>query len=299
LIGLLKQRARPENGLFLSTLFKIMGLAVLLAVPFLIYIASSQKYYPAVNPDTGGPTGASQFESSLVIVAILLLLPFGLAPRKSGHSRILFLSWIILLAESFLCAALGRTDISHHRPSQYLSLASLLFWIPLTPLYYAAFAWHPGTQRWSKALFGWWALLLVSGWILFLPGVLDHFKFTDGLVGHSFVAMAGFTSSLIIFLMVQLMGKGGWIFNRSWSFYSWNASVLGYVVVMTIAGWREGFDPSFTIVPGPVRNLLYVLRFAVGVLMLAASVEWLVAASVLLRAGRKQVSRWHIEKEVA
>jgi len=54
------------------------GLAVLLAVPFLIYSAAGPNTYPPVNPDTGGPTGASQLESSLGIVAVVLLLPFGL-----------------------------------------------------------------------------------------------------------------------------------------------------------------------------------------------------------------------------
>ena len=57
--------------------------------------------------------------------------------------------------------------------------------------------------------------LVLTGWVLFLPGVLDHFKFTDGLVGHSLLAMAGFTSSLLIFVMVQLLGEDGWIFNRN------------------------------------------------------------------------------------
>jgi cytochrome c oxidase cbb3-type subunit 1 len=118
---------------------------------------------------------------------------------------------------------------------------------------------------------------------MFLPGVLDHFKFTDGLVGHSFVAMAGFTSSLLIFVMVQLMGEDGWIFNRTWSFYVWNGSVVSYVVLMSVAGWREGFDPTFTIVPGMARNVLYVLRLASGLLMFAASLDWFLDASKLLR----------------
>ena len=111
----------------------------------------------------------------------------------------------------------------------------------------------------------WWAALVITGWVFFLPGVLDHLKFTDGLVGHSFVAMAGFTSSLIIFVMVQLLGEGGWIFNRSRSFYLWNGSVIAYVILMTLAGRREGSDPTFTIVPGPARNLLYALRLVTGI----------------------------------
>lgn len=272
-----------ENANLIAWAAKLAGLVVLLTVPFVIYIASGPNTYPPVNPDTGGPTGASQLESSLAIVAILLMLPFGLAPRKRGKTRAIVFAWIALAAESILCAALGRADISHHQPVQFLSLGSLLVWVPITPAYYAAFAWHKSTRRWRLAFLWWWAALVATGWILFLPGVLDHFKFTDGLVGHSFVAMAGFTSSLIIFVMVQLLGDDGWILNRMRSFLAWNGSVIAYVVVMLVAGWREGFDPSFTIVPGIARNVLYTLRLITGILMLLASLDWLADASTLLR----------------
>jgi cytochrome c oxidase cbb3-type subunit 1 len=261
---------------------KLAGLALLLMVPFLIYIASNPSIYPAINPDTGGPTGASQLESSLIVVAILLMLPYGLTKRKGGHSRAVGIAWAVLIAELALCFALGRSDISHHRPMQYMSLGSLLAWLPLTPLYYSAFEWHPATRRWRIAFLCWWAALVVSGWIMFLPGVLDHFKFTDGLVGHSLLAMAGFVSSLLIFVMVQLLGEGGWIFNRTWSFYAWNGGVFAYVLLMFAAGWREGFDPAFTMTPGALRNWIYVLRFVVGVLIFASSLEWLVGATKLL-----------------
>jgi hypothetical protein len=52
---------------------------------------------------------------------------------------------------------------------------------------------------------------------------------------------------------------------------------------MSVAGWREGFDPTFTIVPGMARNVLYVLRLASGLLMFAASLDWFLDASKLLR----------------
>ena len=249
----------------------------------LLYVASNPGLYPAVNPETGGPTGASQLESSLVVVAILLTLPFGLTHRKPGPSRIVALAWIVFIAESALCAGLGRADVGHSAPAQFLSLGSLLLWIPLTPLYYAAFRWRDETRRWRYAFLAWWSALLLTGWLLFLPGVLDHFKFTDGLVGHSFLAMAGFTSALLIFVQVQLLGSGAWIFNRPRSFYAWNFAVLGYILVMTIAGWREGFDPAFTIVPGLLRNVLYSLRLVTGLLMFLAALDWLVDASTLLR----------------
>jgi len=274
----------PENIALAARAAKLVGLIILLATPVLICIAANPNTYPPVNPDTGGPTAASQLESSLAVVAILLMLPFGLTHRKPEHFRIVAISWIILVAESLLCVSLGRNDISHRNPVQYLSLGSLLVWLPLIPAYYAAFQWHSNTRRWRVAFFWWWAALVVTGWIFFLPGVLDHFKFTDGLVGHSFVAMAGFTSSLLIFVMVQLLGDGGWIFNRLRSFHLWNGSVIAYVVVVTIAGWHEGFDPTFTIVPGVARNVLYALRLVTGILMLIASLDWFVDASTLLRA---------------
>jgi cytochrome c oxidase cbb3-type subunit 1 len=262
---------------------KLFGLVILFAVPFVIYVASGPGILPAVNPDTGGPTGTSQLESSLAIVAVLLMLPFGIAQRKLKTSKSISIAWFVLIAESILCASLGHGDLSHRLPLQFTSLGSLLLWLPLTPAYYAAFDWHPNTRRWRFAFLCWWAALVLTGWIFFLPGVLDHFKFTDGLVGHSFVAMAGFTSSLIIFVTVQLLGEGGWVFNRTRSFILWNGSVIAYVLLMTIAGWREGFDPTFTIVPGIARNALYFLRLITGIMMLLAALDWFVDTSALLR----------------
>jgi len=282
LAALIANQFQPQAEPVRWILAKIAGLGVLLAVPFLIYVASGPGGYPAVNPDTGGPTGTSQLESSLAIVGVLLLLPFGLTKRHAEQSRAVTIAWVTLLAEGLLCGLLSRSDISHHLPTQYLSLGSMLVWIPLIPAYFAAFEWNSNTRRWRFAFLWWWAALVITGWVLFLPGVLDHFKFTDGLVGHSFVAMAGFTSSLMIFAMVQLLGDGGWIFNRSRSFYLWHGSVIAYIVVVTVAGWREGFDPSFTIVPGLERNALYTLRLLTGISMLVASVDWLVDASTLL-----------------
>lgn len=283
-IALIQRWSAPENVAIAARVAKLAGLALLLCVPFILFLAASPNTYPPVNPDTGGPTGASQLESSLCVVGILLMIPYGIARKRDGRVRILSGSWIALLAEALLCILLGRADVSHHRPAQYLGLGSLLIWLPLMPAYYAAFEWHANTRRWRLAFLAWWAALVTSGWVFFLPGVLDHFKFTDGLVGHSFIAMAGFTSSLIIFVTVQLLDEGGWIFNRARSFHLWNGSVVAYVVLMTIAGWREGNDPAFTIVPGMDRNLLYVLRLISGVLMLLASLDWFVDASVFLRS---------------
>jgi cytochrome c oxidase cbb3-type subunit 1 len=288
-------RRQAERGSMASWAVKVVGLVVLLAVPFLIYVKSGPGAYPAVNPDTGGPTGASQLESSLAVVLILLMLPFGITRRKDSASRAIASAWIVLGLEAALCALMEHGDISHHRPTQYLSLASLLVWLPLVLAYYGAFDWHATTRKWRTALMWWWGALVVTGWVFFLPGVLDRFKFTDGLVGHSFVAMAGFASSLLIFAMVQMLGEGGWIFNSTRSLWLWNGSVAAYVVLMTIAGWLEGSDPAFTIVPGLARNVLYVLRLVTGILMLLASLDWFADASKLVRENAPELNEKRVE----
>jgi len=63
----------------------------------------------------------------------------------------------------------------------------------------------------------------------------------------------------------------------------WQGSVLAYALLMTCAGWLEGFNPSFTIVPGAMRNSIYLARLVIGILMFIASADWLVEASKLLR----------------
>jgi len=265
----------PGNRRVAVRIVKLLGLAVLLLVPFAIYIASSPTIYPAVNPDSGGPTGASQLESTLIIVLILLLLPYGLTHRKPSGRKWILTTWMVLAVEVLLCLGLGRADASHHRPVQFISLASLLIWVPLVPAYFSGFRWPRPTRMWRMAVLGWWAILVPTGWAFFLPGILDRLKFTDGLVGHSILAMAGFVSSLLILILAVLLGKDGEVFNSRWAFITWHGSTLAYVVLFLLAGWREGADPAFTIVPGPGRNLLYALRLLLGVAMTAASAEWL------------------------
>jgi cytochrome c oxidase cbb3-type subunit I len=291
--ALISGRHEGDRKSLATSLAKIVGLVILFTVPFLIYAKSGPGAYPAVNPDTGGPTGTSQLESSLAVVLILLALPFGITRRRGMRSKAIAASWIVFATEAALCALMQQGDISHHSPAQYLSLASLLVWLPLVPVYYSAFDWHENTRKWRTALMWWWGALVVTGWIFFLPGVLDHFKFTDGLVGHSFVAMAGFASSLLIFAMVQMLGEDGWIFNSTRSLWLWNGSVAAYVVLMTIAGWFEGSDPAFTIVPGTVRNVIYVLRLVTGILMLLASLDWFADASKLVRANASEFAEEH------
>ena len=263
-----------ENSSKLRRVLKSAGLVMLLCVPITLYWAAKPGIYPPVNPETGGPTGASLLESTLGIVLLLLVLPFGVGRRMLSKQRNIDAAWLLFVAENILCLALGRGNYSHHQPSQFLSLGSLLLWVPVLPAYFNSFDWPAHTTRWRNACLFWWGLLVVSAWMIFLPGLLDRFKFTDALVGHSHMAMAGFVSSLNIFLLVALLGKNGRGFNTAWAFFAWQAGTLGYVIVMFLAGCMEAGDPAFTIIPGVTRNVLYGLRLFFGGLMLVAAIHW-------------------------
>ena len=258
-------------GLYLRGL----GMLLLLAIPFAIYFAANPAIYPPVNPDSGGPTAASQLESVLVIVLILFLLPYGITERNGRSATWITTGWVLFAVEALLCLGLGRADVSHRRPTQFLSLGSLLVWVPLMPAYYRAFRWPEHTRNWRLAVLAWWALLIPTGWTLFLPGVLDRLKFTDGLVSHSLLAMAGFVTNLLILLLVMLLGDEDASFTSGWVFAVWQAATFLYVALMLGAGWIEGADPTFTIIPSPARNALYLVRFLLGAAMTLASADWL------------------------
>ena len=259
----------------LASVAKAIGLLLLVAVPFAIYAAANPNIYPPVNPDSGGPTAASQLESVLVIVLILFLLPYGLGERTAARHPWMRMAWGTFFVEALLCLGLGRADVSHHAPTQFLSLGSLLVWIPLIPAYYKGFVWERRTRMWRGAVLFWWALLIPTGWTLFLPGVLDRLKFTDGLVSHSLLAMAGFVTSLLILMLSVLLGPDGDTLNSPVAFLLWNVSTLMYVGMMVFAGWIEGGNPSFTMVPSLMRTVLYTLRLFCGIGMSAASAMWL------------------------
>ena len=141
--------------------------------------------------------------------------------------------------------------------------------------------------------------LVLTGWISFLPGVLDRIKFTDALVGHSLTAIAGCLSAFLILLMQQMLDREDTIFRSRRSFLAWNHSVLLYVVLMSIAGWMEGGDPAFTIIPGPTRNAIYILRILSGLGMFAASIEWLRAALHSSSSSSVSVPSQRVQQELA
>ncbi len=247
----------------------LAGLAVLALVPLSLVFAASPSVYPPVDRTTGGPTGSSLLGSSLIVVGLMLMLPrvaaVSLGKKKSRGIWIFFaLSWLVF----GVTEALGGT---HFQAVQIGAMLFLLPWVWWLPCDWARYNWPEGSAVWRVAMFGWWGLLVLSGLLMYQPGVLDHLKFTQGLVAHSHLAMAGFTTSFCALLLVLLTGKR---IGHGWSVALWHVAALAMIVTLAFMGWREGDEPSWMLSLPAWREWGLVIRSACGGLMLAVSVVW-------------------------
>jgi cytochrome c oxidase cbb3-type subunit 1 len=121
----------------------------------------------------------------------------------------------------------------------------------------------------------WLMILCLHGVISFLPGILDQVKFTNALVGHSHLAMAGFTTSFVIFLLQQILSpQESDVFEDRFAYWGWHLATLTYLVLMTGVGIFEVIDLSFTVDGGWIKKSLYLGRFVVGIPMLVVSLYW-------------------------
>ncbi|MFM9090998.1 MAG: hypothetical protein ACKOUK_04575 [Verrucomicrobiota bacterium] len=249
---------------------RIAVLALLLLVPSLLHWASDRTVYPAVNPDSGGATGTALLGSTLALVGIYLALPgmLGLAPRP-GTRRVapVLGAW---LASWAVFALAGKGDVSHHAPGQIAALGALLLWIPLLPWAWAGWGWPAGARVWLRAATCWWVLLVTSGWLTFLPGWSERFKFTHVLVGHSHLAMAGFVASVNGALLVVLTGRAA----GAGVFRAWQTGTLAFVALMFALGIIEHADPAGFLGGDGLTPVLLALRLGAGIVLAAASVRW-------------------------
>lgn len=248
-----------------------LGLLMLAAVPWMLVIATSPTTYPPIDKTTGGPTGASLLGSTLSVVALLLILPSSLGlVRKNPSSKWL---WWVFVAEFVAFMVLEARGGSHFTLPQIVGLGLLLPWIGWISREWRNFEWPERSVFWKRSMLVWWAVLVIAGWLEFLPGVLDRMKFTNGLVAHAHLAMAGFTSSFGLLLLTLLGGdkvaaalsRGGWL---------WNAAVGLHVVVLMLCGWLEG--GSFSWIEGqPLwREVAFFIRLLCGLVMLAIAMRW-------------------------
>lgn len=252
-------------------------LALLLPVPPLLYWAEGRTVFPAVNPDSGGATGASLLGSTLGIVTIFLLLPaFLRVPRRDDALRPLRLIrnkpvWTALAASWLVFAVTGHGNVSHHAPAQIAALAVLLAWIPLLALHWLAHAWPAAARPWLFAALGWWALLVASGWLAFLPGWSERMKFTHGLVAHAHLAMAGVVTSVNAVMLTVLARRAA----PRGVFAGWQAGCAVQVAVLLALGAAESAHAAELFRGEAWTQALLGVRLAAGLLMTGASARWL------------------------
>lgn len=266
--------------------WRLVGLLGLATVPPALVAAASPGVYPPIDATTGGPTGASLLGSTLGVVGLMLLLPATLARRRApgGRGTLVFFgaSWLVF-------AVAERLGGTHRDPVQLLAMALLLPWVVLLPRCWRRYEWPAAARGWRRAMLGWWALLVTSGVAAYLPRVLDRLKFTQGLVAHSHLAMAGFTTSFCACLLTLLGTPVG---GRR-SQFAWHAAALGMVATLAALGWAEGADPGWMTSSPAWRTAGMIARTACGMVMLAAAAAWWRAAL------RPPAPAWLPDPEVA
>jgi cytochrome c oxidase cbb3-type subunit 1 len=248
-------------------------LLILGAVPGGLYWSADPAVYPAVNPHSGGATGASLLGSTLGVVAIFGLLPWLLRVPPAGPTwprRVFVATFALSIA---LYAGIGHSDASHHRPDQLVGLGSLLVWLPVIRWYAGSFAWAENSRIWLRAAFVWWCLLVTTGWLAFLPGISEQLKFTNALVAHSHLAMAGLVTSLHVAILLNLAPARA---PAPTSFWLWQLGCAVHVGVLLWLGWHEAETPTLLQAHGGLADVCYGLRLVAGLAMLAASIHWLV-----------------------
>jgi cytochrome c oxidase cbb3-type subunit 1 len=204
-----------------------------------------------------------------MVIGMMLLLPriAGLPTKPSGSKR----TWGffgICMAVFIMTEAMGGT---HFDVWQIGAMLCLVPWAWIIPKDWKNFTWPAETLAWRIAAMTWWGILVISGVTMFFPSLLDHLKFTQGLVAHSHLAMAGFTTSFCALLMVSVTNKkigGGFTISL------WNAAALGMIVVLAWMGWREGDSCSWMVSNPAWRQAGFVLRTMFGAVMLTTSAVW-------------------------
>jgi cytochrome c oxidase cbb3-type subunit I len=179
-------------------------------------------------------------------------------------------SWIVY-------SLLDHGNASHEAPGQIAGLALLLVWIPLTHGFARRYVWPGGSAPWLRAASAWWAVLVISGWITFLPGPSELLKFSHGLVAHAHLAMACWLTAVLQVLLCTLSPTGGAgepAGGRA-AFLLWQGGSVLHLAALAHLAARESADPAALFLGDPGITALLALRLIAGLAMLAASVLWL------------------------
>jgi cytochrome c oxidase cbb3-type subunit 1 len=204
-----------------------------------------------------------------VVVSLMMLLPR--AGVAVGRGRAGWGVWTYLANCWLVFGAAEWIGGTHFQFYEIAALALLVPWAVIIPWDWAGFEWPAGSGVWRGALFGWWALLVLTGVAMFLPGLLDRIKFTQALVAHSHLAMAGFTTSFCGLLAVALGCRlaGGWRVAAVW-----HGAVLAMTLVLALMGLAEGGGYAWMLETPWWRAAGLGLRACCGAVMLGVSALW-------------------------
>ncbi len=248
-------------------ILRVGVLAGLVVVPPLLHWAAGRTVYPPVNPDSGGATGAALLGSTLALVTL-----YGFLPRQLGVPAARPTPWfwpaVGLSWAAFLL--IGHGHSSHHDLDQIVALALLFAWIPGLALRWRAGDWHAAARPWQTAALAWWALLVADGWLAFLPGISERWKFTHALVAHSHLAMAGLVTSAGMMMLAQAARRS---VARA-SFWTWQLGCAVHVAALLGLGWDELGDAHALFRSEPWTQALLGLRLAAGAGMTVAAGRW-------------------------
>jgi cytochrome c oxidase cbb3-type subunit 1 len=257
--------------------------SLLLAVPVALTFATSPKTYPPINPATGGPTGTDLLGSTLCVIVIFAGAPLLLRLQKLVPSlrRGTIEVFGALVLHGLFFAAVGHGDHSHREPLQITAVATLLVWAVLLPRWFRCFAWPAASRPWLLAFLAWGGALLASAVPMFLPGLLDRIKFTNALVGHAHLAMAGLATSFAALLLTVLNQETRLadVLGDRTAFVLWNAGNVVHVAALAAAGALEAQDPGIVFRGDPSITALYGVRAAAGAAMVLAAARWVSRAS--------------------
>jgi cytochrome c oxidase cbb3-type subunit I len=271
-------KIKIENLRISDTAVIIRGslLLILLAVPFAFWFALDPKLYPPIDINSGGPTGVDLLGSVLGIIFLFLIFPPVLGIKIKEGKQPIRLPFLILLFQGITFLFLNRQNSSNYDLQQIFALSSVLIWIPILFWFYAQFEFSKPAILWLKSFAVWWTILSVSAFLMFLPGNLEIVKFTNVLVAHAHLAMAGMLSSFVILLLVSLEINDPRVtlLAKKTPFLLWQSGSVIMLTALVSFGIFEN-DPNRTqFLPDSLSFWSYTLRSLGGLLMTIASGIW-------------------------
>jgi len=267
-------RRGHRHWLRLQGLMQGATLLVLFSVPIALWWTTGRDSYPPINPESGGATGHSLLASTLGIVFMFgalreWVLRLDMPPV---WQRWLFWGYYGVCTMAYLGIEHGNASNEHL--NQVFGLSLLCGWIPVFAVYFRGWARRPAVKPWLMSFLFWWTLLCISGVTTFLPQVLQVWKFTNGLVAHAHLAMAGMVTSFLLCLLGLFSERERVCWSNRLGFSIWNGALLLMVVVLGIQGWREGLQPEVLWMRNGMTSFLYGLRWLAGLCLFGVSLGW-------------------------